>query len=248
MAVPVVPVTRETRWAEARGGRDVEVNAMDLPAGLLPQPWIWLGHALYLPVLALALRRVPWERVRHGETLNVFLGTWVGLIALWCLRAGISPGLSFHVLGATLLTLMFGWPLAVVGSGLVLLALTLNGASGWETFSWNALLMGVIPATLSQGMLRLAEKRLPLNFFVYVLIDAFLAAGLAMGATTLSASVLLGLSGAYPFARLGPEYLAYLPLMVFPEAMVTGLLMTMLVGFRPQWVSSFDDARYLEGR
>lgn len=221
---------------------------MDLPDGLLPQAWVIFGYLLFLPVLGLAARYAPWPVLRRTETLNVFLGTCVGLSVLWSLRAGISPGLNFHLLGVTLLTLMFGWPLAVVGSTLVLLIITLNGAGGWDTFALNALLMGVLPASISLGVLRLAERSLPPNFFVYVMVNAFFTGTLTMIATTLLAAGLFVLSGTYSLAQLGYEYLPFLLLMIFPEGLLNGGLMTMLVGLRPQWVATFDDARYISGR
>ena len=221
---------------------------MDLPAGLLPQPWNWLGYVLFLAALGAALMRAPWERLRRTEILNVFLGTCVGLSVLWSLRAGISPGLNFHLLGVTLLTLMFGWPLAVVGSTLVLLIITLNGDAGWDTFALNALLMGVLPASISLGVLRLTERSLPPNFFVYVMVNAFFTGALTIIATTLLAAGLFALIGTYSPAQLRYEYLPFLLLMIFPEGLLNGGVMTMLVGLRPQWVATFDDARYISGR
>jgi uncharacterized membrane protein len=221
---------------------------MDLPADLLPTPWILAAHVLYIALINLALRHAPWTQLRRTDTLNVFVGACVGLGVLWSLKAGISPGLNFHLLGVTLLTLTFGWSLAVIGSSLVLLMTTLNGAGDWETFSVNALLMGALPATVTLSVLRLSERWLPPNFFVYVLVDAFLAAGLAMTATTLAASILFILSGIYILDQLSYEYLPYLPLVALPEALINGLLVTLLVGLRPEWVATFDDGRYLQGR
>jgi uncharacterized membrane protein len=37
-------------------------------------------------------------------------------------------------------------------------------------------------------------------------------------------------------------------LILFPEAFATGACMTLAVVYRPAWVVSFDDRRYLHGR
>jgi len=37
-------------------------------------------------------------------------------------------------------------------------------------------------------------------------------------------------------------------LLMVPEAFITGIVIALLVAFRPQWVSTFDDNRYLKGR
>jgi uncharacterized membrane protein len=87
---------------------------MGLPSELLPAPWLWGSYCLYLPVLWLAVVHAPWGRLRAPAGLHVFLGACVALIALWHLNAGIQAGLNFHLLGATAMTLMFGWRLAVV--------------------------------------------------------------------------------------------------------------------------------------
>ena len=56
------------------------------------------------------------------------------------------------------------------------------------------------------------------------------------------------LSGQPELYSMGTEYARFLPLMLFPESFITGALITMMVVFRPAWVVSFDDERYLKGR
>jgi uncharacterized membrane protein len=36
--------------------------------------------------------------------------------------------------------------------------------------------------------------------------------------------------------------------MFFPEAFVNGFVMSVMVGFRPEWVCSFRDEEYLVGK
>lgn len=43
-------------------------------------------------------------------------------------------------------------------------------------------------------------------------------------------------------------YLLMLPIAMFPEAFVNGVVMTMLVVFKPHWVGSFRDQQYLLGK
>ena len=44
------------------------------------------------------------------------------------------------------------------------------------------------------------------------------------------------------------EYTPYLVYLAFGEATLTGMLVTLAVVYRPQWVATFDDARYIDGR
>jgi uncharacterized membrane protein len=219
---------------------------MNLPDGLLPPDWLWSGHALYGLLLLTVLWQAPWQRLlQEGQALNLFLGTSVALMALWSLKAGVLPGLNFHFLGASLLTLMFGWPLAVVAMSIVLLAVTLNGMSGWETFSVNALLMGALPAAVTWGVFRLADQYLPRHLFIYIFVCGFFAAALAMAATGLASTAVFALSGTYSLDHLLQHYLPYYLLMMFPEAIFTGSFVALLVVYRPSWIWTYDEDEYL---
>lgn len=222
---------------------------MNLSDHLLPPAWYWFAYALYAVVLGAAIRFAPWQRLRDSEQLHLFLGTCVTLMLLWSfLKTGIKPGLNFHVLGATLFTLMFGPSLAIVGLSVVLLGVTYFGFSGWESFSANALLMGALPVTVSYAVYRLADGRLPNHFFVYIFVNAFLGGALAMTVTGLATTGVFALSGAYSADYLVSNYLPYYLLMGWSEAVLTGMLATLLVVYKPEWVATFDDARYIRNK
>lgn len=221
---------------------------MNLSDGLLPVPLLWAMHALYGVTLALAIRGAPWRRLRDSGQLNVFLGATVALLLIWSLKAGIRPGLDLHLLGATLLTLMFGWQLALVAVSLVLLGITLNGGGDFATFSVNALVMGALPIGLSTVVQRGAIRYLPHQFFVYVIVNAYFCAGLAMGAVAAGASLLLLCCGPYDFGQLSRSFLPFVPFMIFAEGFFTGMLAASLALMRPEWIWSFDDRRYLAGK
>jgi uncharacterized membrane protein len=59
--------------------------------------------------------------------------------------------------------------------------------------------------------------------------------------------VVLG-AGLYDWAHIRNDYLPYIPLIIFPEAVLNGMLMTVFVVIRPEWVRSFDDEFYIVGR
>lgn len=221
---------------------------MDIPGGLLPSAWLWSANLVFAVVLFRALLNAPWSRLRDSETLHVFLGATVAMIVLWNIKAGVTPGLHFHLLAVTTMTLMFGWSLAVVAVTFVVTGITVNGSGAWESLALNALLMGIIPIVVTRRLLCWAREKLPHNFFIYIFFNAFFAAGLSGVLTGLSAAGLLWLVGAHSLERLIYEYLAYFPLMFFPEAVLNGMLMTMLAGLRPNWVWSFDDDLYIKGK
>ncbi|HSD60619.1 MAG TPA: energy-coupling factor ABC transporter permease [Burkholderiales bacterium] len=221
---------------------------MNLPDNLLASGWLWAGHLLFALVLAYALRFAPWRRLKKPAQLHLFLGAVVALMVLWNIKTGIRPGLNFHMLGATALTLMFGPELALVGMALVLLGSTLAGLSGTWTFSLNALLMGVLPVLVSHAVYRIADTRLPNHFFVYVFVNGFFGAALAMASAGFVATALLGAAGAYSFSYLYGEYLPFYMLLAWSEALLTGMAVTLMAVYRPEWIGTFDDARYLRGK
>ena len=79
-------------------------------------------------------------------------------------------------------------------------------------------------------------------------LDRALAAGLIAVASALATSGLLRAVGAYNWAELRETYLLFLPLMFFPEAVLNGWTMSILVGFKPEWVHTFRDEEYLDGK
>jgi len=170
------------------------------------------------------------------------------VLLLWTLHGGIAAGLGFHMLAVTVLTLLFGWQFAIISVTLVLFGVTLNGDAGWSSFGWNALSMGLVPVSITRGLLHFSQRRLPPNYFIYIFVVAFLGGILSMAVVGLVTSLLLHLSGVYSWAVLQHDYLPIFLLLSFPEGFLAGMLMSIIVAYRPQWVSSFDDDFYLRGR
>ena len=67
-----------------------------------------------------------------------------------------------------------------------------------------------------------------------------------MAGAILTTSGIHYLSGSLSFARLTYTYLPYGLILMLPEAFINGMLMTVFVAYRPEWVSTFDDQRYLK--
>ena len=221
---------------------------MDIPAHLLPRWFLWLTDGLALALMLLVLRRAPLGRLRDDRFSNVFFAACVFMLLLWNIKAGLKPTLHLHLLGVATLTLMVGWRLALLGVALVLAGTTINGNGGWESFGLNLLLMGCYPALLTHLLLVLAQRKLPHNFFIYIYINAFLAGGLGMVGVGLLSTLIFSAFGIHTTAWLGEQYLVYFPLLFFSESVFNGMLMTMLVALRPEWVCTFDDRLYIQGK
>ena len=146
---------------------------MELDGELFSGALLWWIAGLYGMVLLYALRMAPWSRLARKGQLHVFLGAIVALIVLWHIRAQLQPGISFHLLGVTAITLMFGWSMAIIMASLALLAVCVNAGYGWQGYVVSFLTVALVPITLSQISLILIRSWLPRQFFVYVLGNGF---------------------------------------------------------------------------
>jgi uncharacterized membrane protein len=221
---------------------------MNLHYHLFPA-WLHVVATVLLVLLLIkAVRNGPWRRFQNRELLNVFLGSCVFLLVIWNLKAGIKPGLTFHLVGATLFTLLYGWEVAFIAICLVLTGSTLYGFIEWQAYAVNTLVVGAVPILFSYAVYRLAVWYMPHHFFVYVLINAFFCGGLAMALTVVTSSLLLVTFGPYSFGTVKYSYLVYLPFMVFGEGFMTGMLVAVMTLMKPHWLITFDERRYITGK
>jgi len=220
---------------------------MDIVSSLIPAPWLallWLLAAALGLVLA---RRAQWRMLADSANLQVFLAASVVVLALWLIKTGIKPGLSFHLLGATALTLMFRPLFALFALALVTAATTLWSGE-YAAFAANWLVMGAVPVAVTWLIFRLVDSKLPNHLFIYLFLNAFFGAAASIMAVGAVSTALIATFGAYPLAYLLEEYLPYYLLMGWSEAFITGMLVTMMVIYKPHWVSTFDDRRYLSDK
>ncbi len=216
---------------------------MQFLSGGLPQPVFLVAHLVWLAVLGIAVFAAPWSRMRNNEASHVWLGAIVAVSLLWSIGAEVQ-GLRLHLLGATILTLLFDWPLALVALAAAAAAATAIGPSGWQTYSLHALVAGALPVASSRAVLRLAERLLPRHLFVYLFVAAFFSGGLAMLASGCAAMLLQAAAG----VRIGDDAPAMWLLLAFGEATLTGMIVTLAVVYKPHWVATFDDTLYLGKR
>lgn len=163
------------------------------------------------------------------------------------MRAGIVPTLPIHLLCLTTLTLMFGAPLAILAAAILTTAMCLAGVASWQAWPVSFIALGVAPVVVSSAMLYASRRYLPPNPFIYIFVGAFFGAAAAMlAAVAINGALQLGMAQV-SFGELRDGYLSILPLIMFPEAFVNGLVVTGLVVFKPNWIPSFDDSVYLNG-
>jgi uncharacterized membrane protein len=221
---------------------------MDIPAGLLPGSYLLSAAVLYAVLLLLALLTAPWSKIRDSEAQQVYFGAMVMVLLLWIMHGGIQPGLDYHLLGVTGLTLLFEWQFALFAVSLLLAVTTWQGAAGWEAFGVNALVMGVVPIVLTRVLLYACQRWLPHNFFIYVFINAFLAGALSILLAGLVSGLVQQLAAVHPGNTLVDNFLMILPMLMFGEGFLNGAALSLAVAYRPAWVATFHDRWYLQGK
>jgi len=224
-------------------------TAPGLAASVLPQSFYLIG---WLGLAFLAWRWLmsgDWRRLAEPSKLNLFLAATVAVLALWQIRTGIQPGLAFHLYGVAALTLMFGFWRATFAGVLILLANAAFGRGSWNALGVDALLVAALPAAVSWGVFRLLERRLPNHFFVYVLGNGFFGAALSVAAIGLATTALMSGAGVYPLDYLLTHYTPYATLLIsWAEAFSTGMAVTVMAVYRPAWLETFDDAKYIQNK
>jgi uncharacterized membrane protein len=221
---------------------------MDIPAGLLPPVSLWLAALIYAALLMAALLTAPWPKLLDNEASNIYFGAVAMVSLLWMLRAGIEPGFNYHLLGVTALCLMFDWQFALLAVSLVVMITTWQGPAAWQTFAVNVLVMGAVPALFTRLLLYFSQRLLTHNFFIYIFLNAFLAGALSMLLCGLTAAALLALANGHASGSSGGDYLQVIPLLMFGEAFLNGMVMTLLIAYKPRWVATFHDQWYLDGK
>jgi uncharacterized membrane protein len=203
-----------------------------------------LELALAAVALALAVALRPWRLLRgRPALLTPLLATLVVLPWLWALPALHRMPLQLQWSGAVLVLLMLGWPLAVP----TLLAV---GALAWaispmtaEAALAQAVWQGVVPATLALAAGAAIRRWLPPNPFVYVLGRGFLGAVVCLFVSRLLAQALGTPLPSSPGA-MGMVVAQWL--MAWGDAFLTGMLTAIFVAFKPEWLLTWSDRRYLE--
>lgn len=218
----------------------------------------WPLPTLAVAVLAWAVLQRPWRVLRREPLQHAWLGTLVFLALLWSAHATLGAGVVIQLMGATLAVTMFGLPLALVSLAIAnlvsLLGLAYLSGKGWQDIAWVSLAprfvwMAAVPALVTAGLQATMRQWLPRHLFIFILGHGYFAALLsAIVAGVLRLAWLL-LGGLARDAGLTVgDRLTGVVVIAFGEAFLTGMLVAIFVIYRPQWVVTFTDADYLEGK
>jgi len=209
----------------------------------------WPGQALAAAALLAglllldAIRRADWQ-APMGQHLY-----WASATALlWAARhmtVTLPGGLTLQYMGAAWLTLLLGYPRAVVSMALVFGAEALAGDDPLLAAAPSLLLLGILPAWLIWQVATQCRRRLPANLFVFLLGVGFLGLFATYALSLLLAAGLTALIGGPSAPAYWETMLPYALLLATGESWLEGMMTTLLVVFAPGAVRLFDERFYL---
>lgn len=205
----------------------------------------YLEIAFAALALGAALWLRPW-RMLVPDLLTPFLAGLVFLPWFWMLPQMLpsslaSGGLSVQLSGACLMTLLLGWPLAVLNLALVAAAVWVVGDGAPEAWLSQAVWLGLVPASLTLALGAMMRRWLPAHVFVYILGRGFLGTAASIFLAGLLYELFYHLVGGVDVEQA----LVARWLMAWGDAFLTGMFVAIFVAFKPEWLATWSDQRYL---
>jgi uncharacterized membrane protein len=219
---------------------------MGLFTSPIPVLIAYIALLLALGALIKSVINARWKLLQAPTVLSAWCACIILLTMVWRFRINVSSDLSLHLLGLSLLPLMFGRALATLGLSLTVIAYTALFNGLWSNLGLNLLLLAIMPAWLSDLILRATQRFLPHHLFVYLFGNGFFGS-----MAVLSLSGLCSMAAHMLWTRpSGPtsDAIAYMLLLAWGETFVVGFLVTIFAVYRPNWLLTFDDRIYLRGR
>ena len=134
-----------------------------------------VGWLIYLPLLCWAIWRTPWvELCSDQRRQHLLAGTALALFVLWLVRRDFDSGLSYHLIGMTVVALLLDWPLAMLAGLVAQLGLLALGRHDLAALGVNGVLLVVIPVWVTEVCALWVEKKQSRNLFVYIFFSGFL--------------------------------------------------------------------------
>jgi len=220
-----------------------------------PAALVWIAAALAALMLVDAIRRADW-RAPVPEHLRWALATALILLARQMV-VSMPGGLTLQYLGAAWLTLLLGYPRALVSMAIVYAAEALAIGAGLSAgppldatarvagFALPLLLLGIAPAWLIWQIVSGCRRWLPPNLFIFLLGCGFLGLLAAYSLPLLLAAAATALLGGVTAPDYWETMLPYALLLAAGEAWLEGMITTQLVVFAPGAVRLFDVRYYL---
>lgn len=108
------------------------------------------------------------------------------------------------------------------------------------------LLVGVIPAIFSSVVIKIVQRNFPKHLFVLIIGNGYLAAFLSTFATGLVIYLLQQILNINSLGTNDPlGWFLGLLILSFMEGSLSGMMLAILLVYRPQWVSTYQEDEYM---
>lgn len=177
----------------------------------------------------------------------------IWLIATIAVAIGHLGGVSLpggerlHFLGAAWLTLLLGYPRAVLSMSAIVLARLMLNAESAALWGLSLLAEAVLPAWGIWWIAERCRRWLPPNPFIFLIGCALFGVAAINGLQTVFAAGIQSLGSEAPALRIG-QYLPFGLLLGWGEALLEAMVTTILVVYLPGVVACFDEDFYLSRR
>ena len=188
----------------------------------------------------LILDRPTFQLLKLPLVQHLFGAALCLLMVLWQLKGQLPDSPPVHFLGVTTLVIVLGLRLSLLLVPLALLipppvlALVNNtqiSIDELQLWQWLAVAVAVIQSYL---VLLASQKWLPRQLFVVIFVGGFFNS--ILSSVTYLLLQALGYSWLGTAPNLTSDYLLITPLLAFPEGLLNGMALTMLLVYRPEWL------------
>ena len=209
--------------------------------------WLGLAVAIFLGALFISPPRAFLKPPLNWLTPAIILF----LAIAWNISPtlpGQAPGkfygLIFHFYGASLLTAMFGPAIALS----ILFPVAFFGIyavqGNYEVASQHYLMVCVLPVLFAYIAIQIIQRFIPKHLFVLILGNGYVAAFLSVilsGTFLLLIRLAIGQMNSLDFEG----WLLGLIIIAFMEGSLSGMLLAILLIFRPHWVATYNEEAYM---
>ncbi len=195
-----------------------------------------------------------WDAVRRVRGHAPAPQQWVWALATLTIlvaqrmRVALPEGLELHYLGAAWLALLVGFPRALLSMAAIVTVQCAWHDAPASSWGLRVLIDGVLPIWAMWTIVTGCRRWLPRNPFVFIFGCGLLGFALVHALQLTTTALVLNALGATRASVVWSEYLPYALLLGWGEAVLEGMLTTVMVVYLPGSVRLFDEAYYLARR
>jgi len=221
---------------------------MHIPAGFYPDYILMLCNIIVVPVVLIALWRTEtrfWSGWSEGLQVAFI---FVALSGLYMLQSDLKPGMNMHWLGVMLTVMMVGpWTAIVVLSSIHVFLLFAKDMGDISTLGFNITTSVLLPVVIASAIHLLFYYKFPRIVPVYFAKVGFGDLLCMWAVDAVLTGSLLTWSN-YPSFSIYQDFTLVLALMGGMEAVISTWIVAGFICYFPDWLVTFNDEEYINGK